>query len=314
VRWPEGEGEMRYCFDCDFVFAWPVLDGNPVQTYTRAYLGLEGRARMDEFAVRFRRRRIVTAKESLGIWSPAHRDAFRWLQTHVPRGSTLLEIGCGLGAVMRSLKQQGYRPAGVDVAKPVVDSLSKEGFPVWWGTTETLPDTWLDPAPAAVISFFVLHHLPAPIATLSMIRERWPVPLILGYNVSPTVKTAETHNFPPRTWGWWSGRSIEKALKRAGYSRIQVVSEPRVIAQLTLPPGLHAQVSRLLWRWPSLRVFAGRVADILLAVAFRLLRRSPLLGRKLEGSLLIVALPYGEQDVHEEGLARRAGKKNGAQP
>src|SRR5437867_10243003 len=125
VRWPEGEGEMRYCFDCDFVFAWPVLDGNPVQTYTRAYLGLEGRARMDEFAVRFRRRRIVTAKESLGIWSPAHRDTFRWLQTHVPRGSTLLEIGCGLGAVMRSLKQQGYRPAGVDVAKPVVDSLSK---------------------------------------------------------------------------------------------------------------------------------------------------------------------------------------------
>ena len=282
---------MRLCRDCDFVFAWPVEHIDPVDIYSRAYRGGETRTEMDDYATRLGRRGIVVRNETIGLWSPAHHEALRWLEANVPKGSTVLEVGCGLGSFMRALRRRGYNAVGVDVAEPVVEAVKHEGFQAWCGTVDSIPDGWVQPQPAAIVSFFLLHHLTDPIAFLRAIRSRWSAPLIMGYNRAPTKRTARVNNFPPRTWGWWSERAIARALKRAGYAAVEITKEPKGTPQLFLPPRLHRSISALLWRWPRLRVLARPIVDTVLALGFRLLRPVPSLRRSFEGSLFIIASP-----------------------
>jgi len=287
--WPSGDGEMRLCSDCDLVFAWPIDGYNPIETYSRAYLGQERRAQMDEFARRLQRRSIAVRHEKIGLWSPAHHKAFEWLEANVPKGATVMEVGCGVGAVLRGLKHRGYDPVGVDVAKPVIEAAEAEGFRAWCGGVETIPEDW--PEPSAIVSFFVLHHLPDPVCFFKVIRNRWPAPLLIGYNLSPTKKTAEPHNFPPRTLGWWTETSIKKALTLAGYDVVQITRNTRTMAQLNAPSPLRNAASSLIWRWPWLRLAAGHAVDTALAIVHRALKPVPFVSRKLQGSLLIIALP-----------------------
>jgi len=126
---------------------------------------------------------------------------------------------------------------------------------------------------------------------LSTIRTRWSAPLIIAYNRAPTKETAETNNFPPRCWGWWSEKALGRALGRAGFARVEISTKAKGLPQLFLPPKLHEFVSSMLWRWPKLRVMVQPIVEKLLSAGFKLLRPIPRLRRSFEGGLLIIATP-----------------------
>ena len=289
LPWASGGGEMRHCSTCDFVFAWPVEEIDPVEVYTQAYEGHETRTQMDDYARRISRRDVVAEHESLGLWSPAHHDTLAWIEANVPKGATVMEVGCGLGAFLRALRDRGYNAVGIDVAKPVVEAAQREGFQAWCGTIDTVPEGWAQPA--VIVSFFVIHHIQDPVAFLSTIRTRWGVPLIIAYNRAPTKETFDTNNFPPRCWGWWSEKALGRALARAGFARVEISTQAKGLPQIFLPPKLHDFVSSVLWRWPKLRVMVQPFVEKLLSAGFKLLRPIPRLRRSFEGGLLIIATP-----------------------
>lgn len=291
LPWAQGGGEMRHCRECDFAFAWPLQHLDPVETYSRAYEGRETRTDMANYATRLGRRSIVAKSEAIGLWSPAHHATLKWLEENVPPGATVLEVGCGLGSFMRALRDRGYNAVGVDPARPVIDAIQAEGFQAWCGTVDTMPADWLERQPDAIVSFFILHHMPDPVGFFESIRTRWAAPLLIGYNRAPTKQTAEWFNFPPRTWGWWSAKAIGKALERAGYAVNEIGAQPKGVPQVFLPPKLHGWVSSILWRWPWIRRAVSPIANVVLRIAFKLLKPIPSLRKSFTGSLFIIATP-----------------------
>lgn len=296
MRWACDGGEMRRCHDCDFVFAWPLEQIDPVSVYSRAYDGDEARTDMADYAKRLRRREIYAQHEKIGLWSPAHHEALRWLEENVPAGSTVLEVGSGVGAFQRALQQRGYRPASIDPAKGAAEALQADGFQAWWGTVDTVPEGWLAEPPAAIVSFFVLHHIPDPVRFFTTLRERWHAPVIIGHNRAPTEETADYYNFPPRCWGWWSERAVQRAFERAGYASVDIAKQPKGVPQVLLPDRVHEPISSFLWRFPRLRVFVSHLAERLLHAGFKLLHPLPKVGRSVEGGMLVIASPARTPD------------------
>jgi SAM-dependent methyltransferase len=245
---------------------------------------------MDEFNDRMRMRQVRVQTEGLGLWAAAHRTALDWLDANVPKGETIVEIGCGVGSFMHALRRRGYNAAGLDVAPEVVKALAHEGFRTWCGTVDTIPEGWPQTKPAAIVSFFVLHHVTDPVFFLKQIRSRWAVPLIMGFYRGP-LGTRSPAEYPPRTWGWWSAQSIEKAFELSGYPEVQVLTQPRVLARLPVPKPVTRVGSPLLWRWPWLRHFVGLAVDTSLASTFRLLSPVPFLRKPFDGDLLVIAQP-----------------------
>src|ERR671918_1314678 len=183
--WPGGGGEMRLCQNCNFVFAWPVSQFDPGKLFANAYGGKENRAHMDEFNDRMRMRQVRVQSEGLGLWNAAHRTALEWLNANVQKGETIVEIGCGVGSFMHALRRRGYNATGLDVAPEVVKSLAHEDFETWCGTIDAIPEGWPQTKPAAIVSFFVLHHVTDPVFFLNGIRSRWAVPLLMGVYRGP---------------------------------------------------------------------------------------------------------------------------------
>jgi SAM-dependent methyltransferase len=288
--WPDGRGEMRLCRDCNFVFAWPVSRFDPVELFANAYGGEESRAHMDEFHERVRTRQVRIENERLGLWAAAHKSALKWVEANLKKGATVVEVGCGVGSFMHALRRRGYNAVGVDVAPELVEMLKKEGFHTWCGTVDAIPEHWLEREPAAVVCFFVIHHVIDPVSLLSELSRRWRVPLLMGC-YRGTLGAPSPAEYPPRTWGWWTSQSIEKAFKLGGYSKVNVTTQPKITARMGVPKGIVRIGSPMLWRWPGVREFVGLGIDTTVSAAFRMLGRTTLLKKPFEGDYLVIGIP-----------------------
>ena len=282
---------MRYCGTCDFAFAWPVPPFNAAELYSRAYMGKELQAGMEQYHSRLARRTEMLRHERLALPSPVQPMALEWLEANVPRGATILDIGCGIGGFMRALKTRRYHSVGIDVAEPVARALRDDGFEVWCGSITDAPKTWPQPTPAAITCFRILHHLPDPVAFLGSVRKRWCAPILIGQNVSPINqlrKDPKPQWFPNRTLGWWTEYSIEQALKAAGYSILEMSRRPKLVP---IPVPLEAQrlIGDRLWRWPRARVAFLAARGIYSSLASRAARRLRF-ARPTE-ELLVIASP-----------------------
>ena len=200
-----GWGEMRSCLSCGFVFANPMVSpDSPAELFARAYLGDESRA-----GVKIEK-----------VLAPVHRTAIAFLRANIPLGSCIFDIGCGVGFFLKAVRQSGYNAFGLEVAKPAVELLQKEGYPVWNGTIDTMPADWVKPRVCTV--FFVLHHIPDPVAFLSTIRKKFPEAiLILSQYLTKGIEDVEDcdtgRSFPPRNFSWWKQNTIRLAMEKAGY-------------------------------------------------------------------------------------------------
>jgi SAM-dependent methyltransferase len=142
-------------------------------------------------------------------------------------GRTVLEIGCGLGFMLHELRNRGFQVQGADVAKIAVDLNRQEGFTVWHGNVDSIPEDVGDFD--AVVSMFMLHHLPDPLGFVQRLRQRWPDAFLSITQYGPTnydpVRTR-----PPRTLTRWNKQSLSKLLEIAGYET-QVLELPSTGAE-----------------------------------------------------------------------------------
>lgn len=87
------------------------------------------------------------------------------LKKHLPKGSKVLDVGCGQGDMLLLLSEAGYQACGVENAESAARyAREKRGLDVYIGDLETVPygKESLD----AVTFFHVLEHLPDPLSTL----------------------------------------------------------------------------------------------------------------------------------------------------
>ncbi|MGE5138182.1 MAG: class I SAM-dependent methyltransferase [Rudaea sp.] len=213
-----GWGAWRRCPNCTLEFADPLhLGQDPRSLFDNAYRGRVQVSGMTDFHKRVEQRRVILKElddPSLWFWTPAFKSVLDWLRRSVKPGSTVLELGCGLGFFLHALKREGYEAVGLDVAETAVDLNRRDGFDVWHGPVESMPHGWTDPQ--AVVSFFMLHHLENPMGFLCALRERAPrAPLAIAV-YGPSNKGGPA-SLPPRTLIRWNGRALATALELSGY-------------------------------------------------------------------------------------------------
>ncbi len=279
-------GEMRQCPSCELGFAHPMnLPESPESFYNKAYQGALETPGMGQYAERIRAREHLNkaniAPERI-IYIGSRSEAMAWLKQNIHRGSMVLDIGCAMGDFLRALRKNGFNPVGMDVAKEVADMLSGEGFDIWHGTVDSIPDNWQNPA--ICTCFFVLQHVPDPVGFLGSIRQKFPSAglIIATWKRFPSPPKITPASLPPRTMTWWGPRSLEKALNQAGY-HVDLISQPLEPYEFGLPRirqqgfsewalssghyGLfsvwHAVKPRVFWPWRLWKRLRGRSSSIL---------------------------------------------------
>ncbi len=195
------------------------------QFQTRLFL------RQDFIAAGVDPKRVLTGAEYEAV--TIIRDAF-------PQGCTILDIGCGPGYFVNVMRAANYEVLGLDVARPVVEMLRTEGFPVWHGTIDSVPPGWVNPQ--VCTAFFMLHHLSDPIAFLTDVRKRFPWSLLV-VAVSDSLERGRLRpgfakGALPRSFTWWGSKQIQLALEKAGY-RASVRSVPAQPRGHMTSPAIH---------------------------------------------------------------------------
>lgn len=215
-------GEMRKCTDCGLFFADPMaLPASAEEIYSKAYDGKgKGEAGdFNNFANKLRYRKALLRVRRY-LLPPTSLKTLKWLQRNLPRGATVLEIGCGPGYFMHTLRRNGFKAIGIEPGEKPASILKDEGFRIWHGTLDNYPTDW--PVPEAVISFGMLHHLTDPLGFFKTLRHRFPqAPLILYESHTNTLLFATRRDLPgslpPRYFTWWTGPSLGRALRHAGF-------------------------------------------------------------------------------------------------
>ncbi|MEO8285772.1 MAG: class I SAM-dependent methyltransferase [Chloroflexota bacterium] len=217
----------------------------PHDLYSRAYEGKVRDAGMEEYLFRAR---YLSPLSTDVLLSPALRLSLRWLARNVPPGSTVLDVGCGRGIMLRELRAHGFEAVGTDLAPQVADLLEPQGFKVHVGPVDKYPATL--PNPDFVTCNYVLHHPSDPVGFLRSIAERFPdAPLLLTEAIYPNwmfgLAPTPRPEFP-RQLTSWSFRSVSEAMQRAGYGRHRLYgTKPRPDdVQLPLMPWIARFVSK----------------------------------------------------------------------
>jgi hypothetical protein len=100
------------------------------------------------------------------------------------------------------------------VAKTAVDVVRSEGFKVWHGGLDTMPDDFV--RPRAIVSLFMIHHLDDPMAFFRLLRSKYPTAPVVFAEYGKE-KQSSAAGFPPRTLTQWNAKSLATALSLAGY-------------------------------------------------------------------------------------------------
>jgi hypothetical protein len=214
-------GSLRRCTSCGLLFAEPMeLPSTSKELFTKAYAGKLTNAALTSFRDRYSHRNAFLKMPSLALKFNTNFLALKWLKNNVPKGSCVMDIGCGVGYFLYALRQSGYDAMGIEPGELPANQLNKEGFKVWHGTVNDYPNSW--PIPKVITAFYMLHHLPNPREFFSTIHQKFPnTPVIIGqYHIDKSSKNIAGGTLPPRALTHWTAKSLEHILIRAGYDVI----------------------------------------------------------------------------------------------
>lgn len=222
--------EIVRCHGCGLEYT-----NNPeadLDAYSRSYAGTGGI--LDDSRPYFSpATRLSLERDAFYRPTPHLTAAERWvlknIDSHVPRGVPVLDIGCGTGRLLEVLRRRGYEPYGVEPTEELATTLRSMGYNVTSGKLPGLE--WEGLAPAVVTLFEVLEHVPDPLAVLAELRERFPHAYV-GISVpSPArvglaVRERDATDYPPNHFLRWTAAALERCFSRAGYSHVEVVAPP----------------------------------------------------------------------------------------
>lgn len=140
------------CESCGLIFVNPRLSDSEVRTlYDAAYFRGEG---FDPFACYEGERGAPAGRDSLA------RHALERIAAVKSPPADFLEIGPGLGQLLRLAKERGYRTAGVELSAHAATVLQGSGLQILHGTLEEvkIADASFD----VVVAMEVIEHLPDP--------------------------------------------------------------------------------------------------------------------------------------------------------
>lgn len=249
-----GEYELATCSDCGLTFT--LNPDYKLERYAAAYEGKQELPVPDEHSYVYIAPEKRLELESLSVFSPmprltpAERLALKWLKSYAPKGSLIIDSGCGAGRFLRVLLNAQFQAVGVEISEALVDLLNRSGLHAIRGHA---PDfAWRGPAPLAITFFEVLEHIPVPIQVIEPLRERFPNTCIIASVPSPfragllLYGKRGLSDYPPNHFLRWTPKALEILFKNAGYSGVTVKIPAPVGSELM--PGLGQLLSRFVTR------------------------------------------------------------------
>lgn len=186
-----GEFVVAECDDCGMWFQNPrpvsqaLLDLYPGDYRPHAPSATESTIRIRPSRARYLWERMdyatvpgVTSAgadwRSLAFWNPVHRwhTGLDLLPRFVPEGR-LLEVGCGSGARLRTLRQYGWqRVEGIELVPAAAAEARAHGDVVHCGPLEQILESYDDATFDVIVSSMVMEHLTDPFGVVRRIAAK----------------------------------------------------------------------------------------------------------------------------------------------
>ena len=161
----------------------------------------------------------------------------RLLKAHGVR--SVLDAGCGAGALLRQLRDEGFTVAGVDLDERCVTRIQREGIECYQGDVDAVVQRLEPGSYDAVLFRHVLEHLYHPVTTLRRLHGVLKGGGIL-YITVPDFGSWEARIFGrywrgldlPRHVCHFDVPTLSRLLQKTGFDLLQVRPEPFVSSPL----------------------------------------------------------------------------------
>lgn len=148
-----GGGVVTCCLTCGLLARYPMPRGEELLNFYR-----------DKYCSQDLREQTESSRQNL------YCHALDWVETFRSTPGTLVDVGCGMGALLAISQARGWRAIGFDPSRAAVASARERGLDA---IEAAWPPSTLREGTVDVVTFVnVLDHLPDPFAAL---REAWRV-------------------------------------------------------------------------------------------------------------------------------------------
>ena len=232
---------------------------------------------------------------NLLLCSPQRREyaLYRWFYLPFVRGGRVLEVGCGAGAQLATLRDSGWTTLGVEFDAAAAAAARARGLEILDGELQALalPDASFD----AIVMAHVIEHVPDPVGLFAECR-RLLKPEGRLVAITPNADSLGHRLFahswrglePPRHLVVFTAPALALCARQAGFGRLQITPSARDAANVMLASSRIARVA------PGERIESPR-AGTQPPLRFRMLehleRACDVLGIRFGEELVLVAHP-----------------------
>jgi SAM-dependent methyltransferase len=219
--------DIALCPCCTLVFSNPMFDTSKM--YADEYAQASDKA-MYAYSSWLKNVRAIhrsCAAERL-FFSSTYKGILDVVQCLVRKNDAVLDMGCGHGLLMKRMKKMGIQTYGCEVSDRIVQCLQELGYCVYNSTKDAYKKEWL--SPKVVVLSEVLEHVGNPVEFLKDIRNKFTSSILLLTVPHPRrihlAVGREYQDYPPHHFTRWNAKSLQSALQKAGYDRIDIHEYP----------------------------------------------------------------------------------------